>query len=353
VCVLLSFVAIESAAQTVPRRLEVGAVATVADLTVAPYAGVAADVDVNLSPILAIQAQVAREGERGWWNTKLGVGMRATFIRREQWLFYGGARPGWSRISAKVDGVSIPPAFVLDLTAGLGVRVRRRFLARFELERDIFAARPIEIPFLSSPPLVIDGRVGSHWNLKVSAAYTFGACIPAVREPSATAGPWVVGMASGVAVSTGSRPLATLGGFFSRRLNRFVDFDNEVSASITSDLPAGFYEGGRLVQALSGIKLGVRDRRLGVFFKLRGGVTTWSHSRTASKPNVRQSGPAIDLGGVIEYAVSPTAVFRIDVGETVSLFTENLLLYDITVTRSFGSSDTYTLPIRLGVGFRF
>jgi len=352
--VLCSLCATDSAAQEPVRRLEVGGSASVVDLPQEHNAAVGAEVDVNVSPILSFHGRVSQSHPGLFGATLIGGGIRTTFIRRERWLFYGAAVPGWYRSAAPADYSLTKPHFVLDLAAGLGVRVAQRTKVRVELERQIHAQRARET-FLgpNTPPAVLEGTVGSNWRVNVSASYAFGTVVRPVETSADAAGQWVTGIGSGMAISPGSTPLATLGGFISRRLSRFVDFDGDVTASIGSDLPAGFYEGGRMVQAFGGIKAGLRDRRLGVFFKFRGGFTSWSSTRTGSTPFARQSVPAFDLGGVIEYGVGQATVLRVDAGETVSFFSRSNVGRYENHFRPLGGSFAYILPFRIGVGFRF
>ena len=71
--------------------------------------------------------------------------------------------------------------------------------------------------------------------------------------------------------------------------------------------------------ALVGVKTGWRGDRFGLFAKARAGLWHFGGSFFEARLN-RQTIPAGDLGGVIEYYPTPRTAVRIDLGDTVLFY---------------------------------
>jgi hypothetical protein len=99
----------------------------------------------------------------------------------------------------------------------------------------------------------------------------------------------------------------------------------------------GLLTGGRVVQALAGVRAGQRFHHFGVFVKARPGFITSGSALTAinidltpgvfSSPGTfsRLTERALDLGGVVEYYPARHWAFRYDLGNTM-LFEEPIKL---------------------------
>jgi len=136
-------------------------------------------------------------------------------------------------------------------------------------------------------------------------------------------------------------------------------------------------QGGRKIEALFGVKAGVRTRRLGVFGKVRPGFVHFSNfekpealgivcagSCTVPAPpfNFSETDVAVDLGGVIELYPSRRTIVRFDVGDTIvhSGSGKTIVLPGITQFPGFTSptkdivrSTSHNLQFSIGIGFRF
>jgi hypothetical protein len=340
-------------AQESSSRVELGAQAALIGITEPVVSGAGGVlVDVNLSRILAIEGRSLWIDEGPSARAQLSAGVRATFIRRPKFSIYGVALPG--RYYVPSSPVFFDRShFALDLDLGIAFPIARSFVGRVEVDRDIHAFPSTAVPpdALGRPMADIPGQVGSRWNLSVVLAYGVGQPVPRPNLVTAD-GRWTVGPQFGVTIATSATPVGTFGGFISCRLSRLVDIDGTVSTSITGDLPAGLEEGGRLTQAVAGIKVGVREGQLGVFFKFRGGVNSWANTRVTETEYERATHPAYDLGGVIEYSITKATLLRLDVGESVSIYRQRVPSFEGTFFLRSGPA-VYTLPMSVGLGLRF
>jgi hypothetical protein len=81
--------------------------------------------------------------------------------------------------------------------------------------------------------------------------------------------------------------------------------------------------GNNETQALFGGRAGWRNKRFGVFAKVRPGLTRFYLLGTTPGPNVFEQGHtrfAVDVGGVFEYYLHRHAAIRVDVGDTMVRF---------------------------------
>jgi hypothetical protein len=169
---------------------------------------------------------------------------------------------------------------------------------------------------------------------------------------------WTFGPQLGYTLSTSAIGTATLGGFASYRLFNYCDLDASMSAFLQDPLLATQEEGGgRVLQGVAGVKLGVREGRFGVFFKARGGVNSYARTlfiNPALQTSYRRSTvPALDIGGVVEMYLRSGLVLRIDVGETLSFVRFDVIDEVVPPAIETFRQEIYSLPIRLGLGWRF
>lgn len=113
---------------------------------------------------------------------------------------------------------------------------------------------------------------------------------------------------------------------FSYNLKRIVALDAEIDLSPSTTPNSGSsFQGGRLSQGLFGVKSGRRWSKVGVFGKFRPGfvsssrvITGYSSQPTPATPQFgRRTDPAFDIGGVVEFYLSPRILLRYDAGDTI------------------------------------
>jgi len=365
-------------AQDVVPRIEAGGHAGVAGITFtgrAPAAGVWCD--LNFAPRLALETRLTViDWSAGDTAVHFETGVRATFVRTHRLAFYGVALPGLYRdpmsspfILASQPGdpvITITPAgdigtsthFVLDIGAGLAIALTPRLLARIELIRDLHA-EPLTVvtdPYRPEGPirLTYPTFIGSEWDLHAGASLGLGPALGRPDQPWGS-GRWTIGPQLGMTVSTSEALTGTVGGFAAFKLLPYFDVEASASTFVGPGLVPTQLEGGRMAQAVAGGKVGVRQGRVGVFFKIRAGVNSYSSvAQPASRPTYQRSTvPALDLGGVIEMSLSARLLMRIDVGESLSFTPSRLTLDLYSGSTQVVRQEIYSLPMRVGLGWRF
>ena len=154
------------------------------------------------------------------------------------------------------------------------------------------------------------------------------------------------------------------GGRFTYNLNRV--FSLEAAGYFFPKRCFSCREGGRVTEALGGVKVGKRFENWGIFAKARPGVVSFSEGEfkiTGIPPSVFSAVPfelnrvtsfATDVGGVIEFYPSKHIVTRFDAGDTIIHFnkrTTNGVIFD-SLTNTF-SLVPITTPARTSHNFQF
>jgi len=371
-------------AQALTPRVEIGGGPTIAAVTFAePAGGATAWVDLNVARPLALEVRATwlptDTGYRNVWHVAAGI--RATFVRSSRFTFYGAALPGalhgqpttptrdiwipveppsgepilrFTTISSFTS--ALPPThFVLDLTTGLDIALSSHLAARIELARDLHA-----IP--SRTFTIVDGTqtdespivspIGSRWNLHMGLTLGMGS-IPRGQPPDRRR--WTFGPMGGYTVVTNEAGIGTLGGFVSYRWREHCDFDGSVNVSLQHGIASLPFQGGRMFHAAAGVKLGTREGRIGVFFKTRAGIRHDDKVLGREFPllYVQRTFPVLEIGGVVEFSVSPHVLLRLDLGESLS-FVRGIVVEPDGSSRSIDAREEfYSLPLQVGFGVRF
>jgi len=135
----------------------------------------------------------------------------------------------------------------------------------------------------------------------------------------------------------------------------------EAEGNYYTRLLFGFPQGGHMFQGQFGGKAGKRFDRWGLFGKVRPGFVGFT--RVLETPGIQTPGPnffmhkrypSLDVGGVVEFYVSPRWMARFDIGDTVIRYNEisfsafgfPTLIFQPKATR-------HNLQISSGIGFRF
>jgi len=136
----------------------------------------------------------------------------------------------------------------------------------------------------------------------------------------------------------------------------------EAEGNYFTRLLAGFPQGGHIFQGQFGGKVGKRFDRWGLFGKARPGFVGFT--RVKESPGIQTPGPnlfihklypSLDVGGVVEFYVSPRWMARFDVGDT-------LIRYPEIPFSSVGALPVFVLlpkvthhnlQVSSGIGFRF
>jgi hypothetical protein len=123
--------------------------------------------------------------------------------------------------------------------------------------------------------------------------------------------------------------------------------------------------GGRTLQVQSGIKLGKRFERFGIFGKARPGVVSFSNTISFDGFANLQGFPiprfhlkrstyfSMDLGGVLEFYPSRRIVTRFDGGDTMIRYRRIELPFGISEVTVTPAETIHSFEFGAGVGFRF
>ena len=122
----------------------------------------------------------------------------------------------------------------------------------------------------------------------------------------------------------------------------------------------GFLHGGHIFQAQFGGKVGKRFDRWGVFGKARPGFVGFTRVSDFPEPpqlpflrTVKKLYPSLDVGGVVEFYISPRWMARFDVGDTMIRYRE-IAFRGFTPPSVLQPEVTrHNLQVTSGIGFRF
>jgi hypothetical protein len=129
------------------------------------------------------------------------------------------------------------------------------------------------------------------------------------------------------------------GGRFTYNLNKNIALDSEVDFFLPDEGPPTATRG------LFGLKAGVRNKWVGIFAKARPGF------QTNFVVNGREQARfAMDVGGVAEFYPNRHLVLRVDAGDVIIPFGNNVVGQGIFAQRL---GTTHNFQFNLGVGFRF
>ena len=145
-----------------------------------------------------------------------------------------------------------------------------------------------------------------------------------------------------------SRWEAGFGGRFGYNISRHVSAEMELNF-IPNDDTLTRIAGGRKVEALFGVKAGIRRDWIGLFAKARPGLVRFSRFKEQPFADPDPGGKsklALDLGGVIEWYPITNVLTRVDVGDVIIRESE----YDFV---KGNLRATHNLQINAGIGFRF
>jgi hypothetical protein len=114
-------------------------------------------------------------------------------------------------------------------------------------------------------------------------------------------------------------------------LNNAVDLDGTVTAFLDDVRVRTLWTGGRLAQALGGVRVGHRGNRVSLFAAVRGGVNSYSgalRSRDAEGVHLgRATTPLLGISGIVELSVRSN-LLRLEAGQVISYPRSSSLIRD-------------------------
>jgi hypothetical protein len=312
---------------------------------------------------------------QGGKTLQAAAGIRGKLFVAPRFSVYGLFLPGLLHFTNTVTGVvgraqikGRATHFALDTGLGVELYPLSRWSVRAEVSGPVYGAPGGELARDPGPrgdaTLSILPKVRSLWQVSTGVGYRFGALRDlSVEMP--VAGRWEVG--GQAATTTTVRPdatelsltrIPTLGTFMSYKLAPSIYADGAVNASLRSTVSTPF-EGGYLLQALGGVKLGVRKDQYGVFAKTRVGVNSHSEVLRSVDPSIprvttgRSNAVALDIGGVVERYLGRQWLIRFDGSDVISVFHATTITVEGLPTPLDAPKATHSLQMTVGFGWRF
>lgn len=157
------------------------------------------------------------------------------------------------------------------------------------------------------------------------------------------------------------RDESSVGGWFTYELGKGFALDASANYFPRELHAAGLQEGGQIIQAVAGVRWGIRRDRWGVFAKFRPGVQIYTltagfDTRQLFDPNQplpSMANLAFDEGGIFEVYTSKHTMLRFDAGNTVIHFRQRTFLDDSGNPFKVPGSTKPSIQLTAGFGFRF
>jgi len=154
-----------------------------------------------------------------------------------------------------------------------------------------------------------------------------------------------------------------IGGRFGIKLSRYLTAEGEVNFFPESRLGNSGFE--QRLQGLIGVKSGYSNRRFGIFGKFRPGTVDFPKLKlmrglcqvsgdtvVCSRSGRTGHRLAFDLGGVVEFYPAQSYVIRVDVGDTMIRFKDDVFFTFPDPTR-VKNGFSHNLQVSAGFSFRF
>jgi hypothetical protein len=207
-----------------------------------------------------------------------------------------------------------------------------------------------------------------HFDARVGVTRSFGALHSAEREPIPEHSTWD----AGVLFSLQPRafpdyPMMNaypgIGVWGSWNFSKHFSWDTTIlhAGRNSGEEFVDFQAGGRSLEALTGLKAGIRRDHMGYFAKLRGGTITFGETDrqfNEVSPGVFKfdrgmfTNAAMDIGGVLEVYPSRHTIFRCDAGSTTIFYLPKNTV-QAGYTYSIPSQHQTGMLMTFGAGLRF
>jgi hypothetical protein len=338
----------------------------------------------NLSPSLALEGTVSptsvfrKTNEYGSGRELLAMGGVKTGWRGRKWGIYGEVLAGVGSFSCGYYIYDPAPysdcARVTNFALEYGGTVERRINKRWALRLD---AGDLMMPEFDRILTRYSSGLSEysqesewlqHFNARVGVARSFGALRSAEKEPVPKQATWDAGVLFSLQPRdmpeyTFMNAYPGVGIWGSWNFSKHFSWDTSVlhTGRNSGWAFADFQAGGRSLEALTGLKAGIRRDHMGYFAKLRGGTMTFGETDrqfNEVSPGVFKfdrgmfTNAAMDIGAVLEVYPSRHTIFRCDAGSTTIFY---LPKNAIQMGQSYsipGQHQTGML-MTFGAGFRF
>ena len=371
-------VALPTRAQEEYSRVEVGGQystirETTASLQGTNLSGFGGRFDWNFNRRLAFESQVDFFPEhatplllvQGGQTTQAVFGIRAKVIQTRSFSVFGLVRPGLlhftdAEVLASQPGLlTTQPVtyFVLNLGGGIEYYPSPRWILRADIE-----GNPYRVPADSAGGIVQPGKINDTTRLSFGIGYRLGALVESERETKVP-GNWEFGPVfsamsiarEGPAENVRGEP--GVGGYASYRFYGVFYLDGDVLYFPRGTDFSGAHDGGTILQALVGLKGGIRRDHVGFFGKVRPGFNSSSRALTSISASgdtyARATNFALDLGGIVEFYPSERSTLRVEVGDTHIFYSTRDVNILGTITPVPGGKLQHSIQLVVGYGWRF
>jgi len=336
-------------------------------------AGLGGRFTFNVTPSLSIDSELdsyltnfdQRSAQSGGRAIVGLIGPKAGIRTRKYGIFFK-ARPGFMSFADVPTSNSTPGNLMtarkthaaLDLGTAAEFYPSSRTILRFDI--GALLVRYGDATLFSSPQIIVratDG-IGAPWHITLGAGYRLGTLQERQEKSPASQRFQAGGLYS---LLTSDRGINTLrdesgvGGWFTWNFNKYFALDSSAAFFPRQIHIVDFQQGGRIFQALAGVRAGVRRGCIGVFGKFRPGIQRYS--ATEKEAVTFKDSPftdiAFDTGGIIEFYGSDRTLFRLDAGNTsVRYRAKEIPGINGQILHIPGFTNN-TIQVTVGFGFRF
>jgi hypothetical protein len=408
ICIPLLLTAIMFAsvavAQSKKDKIEIGVQSTSLTLVHPDFpsfddtqAGIGGRVTYNFNRSIAAEAEINFFPQKQFILTADGSAIQAQFgvklgKRFEKFGLFGKVRPGFlsvNRVGSFIPGsqsgttpnftIERRAFFTIDTGGVLELYPSRRTVVRFEAG-DTAIRHPARFGqiFITSPSveLIRPAKFNHNFQFTAGVAFRLGDFPDEEADVKTSGGErtkrFEVGAQfTSLFVEPANVPFSVtlprehtepgFGARFTFNLTQSIAFEAEGNYYTREQFT--FPQGGHMFQGQFGGKVGKRFDRWGLFGKARPGFVGFSRvleapfgvQIPANLGFVRKLYPSLDIGGVVEFYISPRWMARFDVGDTIIRYSEIRFPGGVQ-NSSFvlrGRETQHNLQVGSGIGFRF
>jgi len=354
-----------------------------------PQTGVGGRVTYNFNRSIAAEAEINFFPQKQFILTADGNAIQAQFgvkigKRFEKFGMFGKVRPGFltvNRVASYIPGsaadfkIERQAFFTTDIGGILELYPSKRTVVRFDAGDTVIRHPALFLPtsfFDPTVQLIRPAKFKHNFQFTAGVAFRLGE-FPGKEPDVPTGGAQERSKRFEVGVqftsllvkdpdiflrATGPRKHSEpgFGGRFTFNLTDTIAFEAEGNYFTREQL--SFRQGGHIFQGQFGAKIGKRFDRWGLFAKARPGFVGFT--RAIESPAVqfpfdfvRSYYPSLDVGGVVEFYISPRWMARFDVGDTLIRYRE-IRFEGVTASSILQPGVTrHNLQLSSGIGFRF